>query len=86
MRVNIIGAGITGLTAAYFLTQKGHEVKVFDRATEVGGLTGFFKVNGAYLEKYYHHSFTGHIELLELMKELNIEKEKMVSQRGYYLI
>jgi NADPH-dependent glutamate synthase beta subunit-like oxidoreductase len=37
-RVAIIGAGPTGLTAAYFLKRKGHEVEVFERDKEIGGL------------------------------------------------
>lgn len=75
MRVNIIGAGITGLAAAHFLSREGHEVSVFESASEVGGLSGFFPVEGAYLEKYYHHIFSGHRGLIDLMRELNLEKE-----------
>lgn len=76
MKVNIIGAGITGLSLAYFLTKKGYKVKVFDSAHEVGGLAGFFHVSdGKYLEKYYHHVFTGHVELIQLLKELNMEND-----------
>lgn len=36
-RVAIIGAGPAGLTAAYYLLQAGHEVVVFDQASEPGG-------------------------------------------------
>lgn len=75
MRVNIIGAGITGLSAAHYFLQEGHEVRVFDRSPDVGGLAGFFEVEGTYLEKYYHHSFTSHTGLIDLMKDLNIEKD-----------
>jgi protoporphyrinogen oxidase len=75
MRINIIGAGITGLSAAYYLTQNGHEVRIFDRSPKVGGLAGFFKVGETYLEKYYHHSFTGHRDLIELMRQLKIENK-----------
>ena len=73
MRIIIIGAGITGLYAAYLFAQKGHEVQVFERHSDVGGLAGCFKVNDTYLEKYYHHSFSSHKELLRLMKALNKE-------------
>jgi len=75
MKVNIIGAGITGLAAAYFLSKEGHEVNVFESATEPGGLSGFFPVEGMYLEKYYHHIFSGHTALIELMKDLHLEQE-----------
>jgi protoporphyrinogen oxidase len=75
MNVNIVGAGITGLSAAYFLSKEGHKVRVFDSAPEIGGLSGFFPVEGTYLEKYYHHVFSGHTGLIDLMKELNMEDD-----------
>ncbi len=86
MKVNIIGAGITGLAAANFLTKKGHEVRVFDREPEIGGLAGFFPVEGTHLEKYYHHIFSGHDELIGLIKELNLEKELFFQRvkMGFY--
>jgi 2-polyprenyl-6-methoxyphenol hydroxylase-like FAD-dependent oxidoreductase len=31
MRIAIIGAGFTGLSAAYELTKKGHEVIIFEK-------------------------------------------------------
>lgn len=36
-RVAVIGAGPTGLTAAYYLTQKGHAVTVFEKNQQAGG-------------------------------------------------
>jgi hypothetical protein len=37
-RVAIIGSGPSGLTAAYFLTKKGHIVTVFEAMSEPGGM------------------------------------------------
>ena len=37
-RVGIVGAGPTGLTAAYFLRQAGHDVTVLDQMPEAGGM------------------------------------------------
>ncbi len=37
-KVAIIGGGPTGLTAAYFLAQKGHEVTVFEAESKLGGM------------------------------------------------
>jgi D-amino-acid dehydrogenase len=31
MKINIIGAGIAGITAAYFLTKKGYQVTVHEQ-------------------------------------------------------
>ncbi len=38
MRVAIIGAGVAGLTTAKVLLQAGHDVRVFDRSPDVGGV------------------------------------------------
>jgi Flavin-binding monooxygenase-like len=38
MRVGIIGAGVAGLTTAKVLDQAGHEVVVYDKAPDVGGV------------------------------------------------
>lgn len=74
MKIIIIGAGITGLSAAYYLNRKGFDVQIFEASPHLGGLAGFFRVNGTYLEKYYHHSFAGHTDLMQLMKDLEIEQ------------
>ena len=37
-KVAIIGAGPGGLTAAYYLRQKGHAVTIFDSHSELGGM------------------------------------------------
>jgi cation diffusion facilitator CzcD-associated flavoprotein CzcO len=38
MRVGIIGAGVAGLTTAKVLAQAGHQVVVYDKAPDVGGV------------------------------------------------
>jgi cation diffusion facilitator CzcD-associated flavoprotein CzcO len=38
MRAGIIGAGVAGLTTAKVLAQAGHEVVVYDKAPDVGGV------------------------------------------------
>ena len=38
MRVGIVGAGVAGLATAKVLTEAGHEVVVYDKAPDVGGV------------------------------------------------
>src|SRR5581483_6456851 len=60
MKIGIIGAGFTGLSAAYRLLQAGHEVVVFEKDSMPGGLAIGYKEKGWdwSLEYHYHHWFT----------------------------
>ena len=73
MKIGIIGAGFTGLSASYKLTNEGHDVTVFERDTIPGGLAlGFQKKEWKWtLEKHYHHWFTNDNSVLDLAKEIN---------------
>jgi D-amino-acid dehydrogenase len=46
-RIAIIGAGITGVTTAYALSERGHDVTVFDRHRYAAMETSF--ANGGQL-------------------------------------
>ena len=41
--VAIFGAGITGLTCAYRLARAAHQVAIYDKSDELGGLVGSFE-------------------------------------------
>ncbi len=73
MRIAIVGAGITGLSAAYELGKKGHEVTVFERSRYPGGLGSYIKIKNNYIERFYHHFFTSHTYIKNLAKELGID-------------
>ncbi len=72
MKIAIIGAGFTGLSAAYELSKKGHKVTVFEKDKNPGGLAVGFKQKGWKwsLEKHYHHWFTNDKEIISLAKEI----------------
>lgn len=76
MKIVILGAGFTGLTAAYQLAKKGHSVTLLDKAGQVGGAAGGFKLSGWqwYLDYTYHHCFTNEQEILDLAKEIGFGK------------
>ena len=79
-KIGIVGGGIQGLSLAYFLSQKGFEVTVFEKESYLGGLAGCFKTKGDYLEKYYHHIFTNDKAFLSLTKELGLGN-KLISKK-----
>ncbi|HEX5386594.1 MAG TPA: NAD(P)/FAD-dependent oxidoreductase [Gemmatimonadales bacterium] len=71
--VAIIGAGFSGLAAAWELTRRGVAVTVLEADDEVGGLAGSFEVGGTRLEKFYHHWFTNDADVTTLVRELGAE-------------
>jgi oxygen-dependent protoporphyrinogen oxidase len=49
--VAIIGAGITGLTAAFYLTRRGYSVRVYEATNRVGGAIQSARIDG-YLAEF----------------------------------
>jgi protoporphyrinogen oxidase len=74
MDIAIIGAGITGLTAAYDLTRAGHRVTVYEARPYAGGLaSGFHDERWEWpLERFYHHWFASDREAISLIRELRV--------------
>jgi protoporphyrinogen oxidase len=74
MDIAIIGAGITGLTAAYDLTRAGHRVTVYEARPYAGGLvSGFHDERWEWpLERFYHHWFASDREAISLIRELGV--------------
>lgn len=70
--VTIIGAGFTGLSAAYELAKKGLAVTVLEAESEIGGLAAAFTVGGQKLDRFYHHWFTNDLAVMGLIEELGL--------------
>ena len=75
MKIAIIGAGYSGMVAAYDLKKAGHDITVFESAAYVGGLASGFKEPhwDWSVEKFYHHWFQSDSEMLGLIRELGLE-------------
>lgn len=73
MKIAIIGAGYTGLSAGFKLLTEGHEVTIFEKESLPGGVAvGFENPNWQWsLEKHYHHWFTNDKSVLMLAKKIN---------------
>lgn len=72
MKIAIIGAGATGLTAAIDLLRAGNSVTVYELNDRPGGLAAGFKAPGWdwSLEKFYHHWFASDTDVLKLGDEI----------------
>lgn len=72
MNLGIIGAGATGLTAAWDAVRAGHQVTILEAAAELGGLAASLEVGGVPLERYYHHIFRSDKAMIALIEELGL--------------
>ena len=70
-RVAILGAGISGLSVAFYLKKNGFEVKVFEREAYYGGLARSFNWHGFSCDFAAHRFFTNDEEVLRSVFKLN---------------
>lgn len=87
--IDIIGGGILGLTLAHELLKWGKSVRVWERASTLGGLMGrttFDELGGMSCDRYYHAILSSDQTLMSLMNELGLRNRlRMVSTRmGFY--
>jgi len=85
MRIGIIGGGLTGLVAAHALAGE-HEVQLFEKMPYLGGCLSSYDVNGYWIERYYHHCFSGDKHLFTLLRDLGLFEnlEWRTGTTGYY--
>lgn len=82
MKIAVVGGGLTGLTAAYQLSQKNHQVSVFEKENYLGGLAaGFKKKNWNWsLENFFHHLFVSDTKARSLIVELGLGNKLFFSR------
>ena len=71
-KIAILGGGITGLTAAYYASQKGYNTTLFEKSHTLGGLAQGFKENHWEwpLERAYHHLFKNDSGIINFAQEV----------------
>lgn len=73
MKIAILGGGFTGIAAAYDLRKKEHEVTIFEKEPNLGGLaSGFFgKESWEWpLDRAYHHIFATDSDIRDFIREV----------------
>lgn len=85
MGVAVIGGGITGLAAAYRLSQAGVPVTLFEKDDKLGGLAGSISVGPLSVEKYYHFICMRDLPYFDMLEELNLhDRLKWVDTKMSY--
>lgn len=80
-KVTVLGAGPTNLASALVLSRNGVAVEIFEKAPEVGGMSGTFE-HGKYRLDFGPHRFTPHTEEVhDTIKGILGERLQVVSQR-----
>ncbi|MDH5431644.1 MAG: FAD-dependent oxidoreductase [Nitrosopumilus sp.] len=72
----VIGAGIGGLTAAALLAEKGHNVRVLEKSSKLGGRTASIKFKNHILDNGFHiMPFYKKSAIFSVLKKLKIESK-----------
>ena len=74
-RAAILGAGPMGLSAGFFLAEKGFEVTVFEADDRLGGMSASFDFEGTLIERYYHFINGPDQHLFKLLETLNLKDQ-----------
>jgi|GEM_PF-2560058 len=81
--VIVIGAGLTGLTLAYYLRKAGKKVLLIERSKRIGGVIRTISENEFTFEAGANIGIISSAELVQLFRELNIEFEVPHSNRKH---
>lgn len=87
--IAILGAGITGLTAAHRLVRRGHRVRVFEVGDRVGGAIRTELTQGWLIEKGPNSLLAGDPALAALIDELELQSEEVATHsraRNRYIL
>jgi len=74
-KIVILGAGISGLSCAYFLKKKGHDVCVLEKESSAGGVIQTHEENGYICENGPNTVILGKPDLKKLIADLNLNEE-----------
>ena len=87
--VAIIGAGITGLTAAFYLKRKGVPVTVFEASNRAGGVIQSSRQNGFLAEFGPNTILETSPKIPQLVRDLNLESRRIYTNpnsKNRYLV
>jgi oxygen-dependent protoporphyrinogen oxidase len=78
--IAVIGSGISGLTAAYYLAKENHKVTVFERSDRIGGAIQTIRHGSELMEAGPDSLLTSKPAAINLAKELGVELVESCAQ------
>ncbi|WP_375765676.1 FAD-dependent oxidoreductase [Archangium gephyra] len=85
-RVCVIGAGVSGLTAARELEKLGHHVTVLERQGEVGGKCGSVQLGGRWYDLGGHVCTARYVTVARMVAELGLSTMPVTPARPFDLV
>lgn len=87
MRIGIIGAGLTGMALAERLSEAGHEVHVFERASQPGGLATWQDFGSFTWDRFYHVILPSDRSLVGFLRRIGLGDRLQWhgTRTGYYV-
>lgn len=80
-KIVVIGASLSGLTAAYFLKQKGYNVVVLEKTNRVGGFIETQSENGFIFDKGFNSFLESSAVVPHLIDELNLQNQVIYANK-----
>lgn len=71
----VVGGGLLGLTTALRLAQQGHDVELFEAASQLGGLASSWELDGHRCDRHYHVILPSDQATIGLLTELDLAGE-----------
>ncbi|QCX01650.1 NAD(P)/FAD-dependent oxidoreductase [Aggregatimonas sangjinii] len=86
MRIAIIGGGFMGVVLAHEISKNDAKATIFERDSQLGGLTTYQDYGDFVWDKFYHVITPTDQELVELLQEVGLDKKLhwRRSLTGYY--
>jgi protoporphyrinogen oxidase len=84
LKVAIIGGGLSGLSCAFKLIEKGCEVYLFEKEKNWGGLAGYATLGDYRFPKTYHHVLGSDRWLTEALNRFKIDIDWCNVNIGFY--
>ncbi len=84
--IAIVGSGFLGLTLALRLAESGHNVIVFESASEIGGLAGVWQIGDLTWDKHYHVTLLSDSYTRKIVEEIGLKDDFnwVETKTGFY--